>query len=124
MKYGKQITEEICKYLEQGMSQKDSCDLASIHVDTFHEWMKKPAFSEAIKKAELKCKQRNIGLIQRAAITTWQAAAWWLERRCSDEFALKTKLEHSGKIGSDETAEERAARRKDVQDFLASVGKI
>jgi hypothetical protein len=58
--------------------------------------MKKPEFSEAIKKAETDCKSRNIGIIQSAAIRTWQAAAWFLERRYHDEYALKNIEEHQG----------------------------
>lgn len=61
--------------------------------------MKKPDFSEPIKKAEATCKQRNIQLIQRAALTTWTAAAWWLERKYPKEFATRQRLEHSGPEG-------------------------
>ena len=92
MKYSPEIITEICRYLEQGMSQKDAAILSDINADTFYEWMKKPDFSDNIKKAEMKCKQRNVAIIQKAAINTWQAAAWWLERKLSDEFALKTKV--------------------------------
>lgn len=100
MKYCKEITEEICTLLSQGMGRVDAASLADINYDTFCQWMKKPEFSDAIKKAEMKCKQRNIALIQKAALSTWQAAAWWLERKCSEEFALKQKLEHMGKDGA------------------------
>ena len=53
--------------------------------------MQKPEFSEAIKTAEAKCKKFHIGIIKRAAEKTWQAAAWWLERKHSEEFGLKSK---------------------------------
>lgn len=96
MKYGKEITGQICAELEMGINRTDTCDIVGISYETFTQWMKKPEFSEAIKKAEGKCKARNIKLIQKAAITTWQAAAWWLERKHQDEFSLKQKVEHSG----------------------------
>lgn len=99
MKYGKEITEQICKTLSEGMGRVDSATLAGIHYETFTQWMKKPEFSDAIKKAETKCKQRNIAIIQKAALTTWQAAAWWMERKHPEEFALKRLLEHSGPEG-------------------------
>lgn len=99
MKYGKVITEEIARYLAQGVGRCDSSELSGISFETFTQWMKKPDFSEAIKKAEASCKHRNIALIQKAALTTWQAAAWWLERKYPNEFALKHKLEHSGDDG-------------------------
>lgn len=98
MKYGKAITEEIAKLLSEGSNRTDACVLAGISYETFTQWIKKPEFSEAIKKAEAICKQRNIKIIQRAAITTWQAAAWWLERRHFGEFALKQQHELSGSL--------------------------
>jgi hypothetical protein len=97
MKYSQEITEQICQHLSQGLGRVDTTDMVGISYETFTQWMKKPEFAEAIKRAEAKCKQRNIALIQKAAITTWQAAAWWLERKHRDEFALRT--EHTGRNG-------------------------
>lgn len=99
MKYSKEKTQEICKRLEMGDNQVDAAVLCDISEETFYQWMKKPEFSESIKKALLKCKSRNIQIIQKAAISTWQAAAWWLERKCSEEFAIKNVLKHEGKDG-------------------------
>ena len=62
-------------------------------------WLKKSEFCEAIKKAETECKARNINVVQKAAITTWQAGAWWLERKHRDEFALRQEI--TGKEGED-----------------------
>ena len=98
-KYNSEITDEICRYLRAGNSQKDSATLADISEETFYQWMKKPEFAEPIKKAEQECKARNIAIIQRAAEKTWQAAAWYLERRYNSEFALKQLNEITGKDG-------------------------
>jgi hypothetical protein len=98
MKYGKEITAKLGELLSQGMGRVDSCNLAGISYETFTVWMEKPEFSESIKKAETICKQRNIVRIQNASRQSWQAAAWWLERKYPDEFAMKTKMEHSGQI--------------------------
>lgn len=91
MKYGQQITDEICKWLRAGNNQEDSAILAGIAECTFYAWMKKPKFSEAIKKALVECKAKNIDIIQKAAQKTWQASAWWLERKYNEEFALRQK---------------------------------
>ncbi len=99
MKYSSEKTEEICKHLETGLRREDAWAFAGISEATFYEWLKKPEFSESIKKAELKNKQRNIVIIQNAAKKTWQASAWWLERKYPEEFALKQRLEHTGKNG-------------------------
>lgn len=100
MKYGKEITEHLAELLAGGMGRVDSCALAGISYETFTVWMeKKPEFSESIKKAEMICKQRNIARIQNASKKNWQAAAWWLERKHPEEFAIRQKLEHSGPNG-------------------------
>jgi len=98
MKYNEDIIKEICDNLKIGINRTDTCDLVGISYETFTVWMQKPEFSERVKKAEIECKKRNISIIQKAAINTWQAAAWWLERKYSEEFALKNLTEHSGKI--------------------------
>ena len=90
MKYNAKIVEEICKHLRMGMTQKDSCVLVGISGETFNQWKNnRPDFSDAVEKAQMDCKQRNIGIIQKAALTTWQAAAWWMERKHKDEYAQK-----------------------------------
>jgi hypothetical protein len=48
----------------------------------------------------MRCKERNIKIIQRAGIKSWTAAAWWLERKHPDEFAQRGKFEHTGKDGA------------------------
>lgn len=103
-KYSPELTQEICKWLRAGNNQKDSALLAGITEKSFYQWMQeKPAseFSEPIKKAEQECKARNIAIILKAAEKSWQAAAWYLERRYHDEFALKTVQEHIGKDGQE-----------------------
>ena len=99
MKYSKDIIIEICNYIKSGLSQKDSSELAGIDESTFYAWMKKnPSFKSQIKKAELKNKQRALILIQKAGEVSWQASAWYLERKYQDEFSLKQKIEHSGEM--------------------------
>lgn len=101
MKYSQEIIDEICKYLKAGNNQHDSAVLAGISDETFHVWRReKPEFSEALKKAEYECKARNIAFIQKAAEKSWQASAWYLERKYNDEFALKQINEVNG--GKDE----------------------
>ena len=95
MKYNQAIIDELCKYIKQGMTQKDAAILADINELTFYRWKKKyVSFASALKKAEMECKHRNIAIIQKAAITTWQAAAWFLERKYYEEFGQK--LQHRG----------------------------
>lgn len=98
MKYTKAIVNEICKYIREGMNVKDSCAMAGISKQTFYTWKKKPDFLDAIKRAELACKRRNIKVIQTASKKNWTAAAWWLERKYKDEFAAKEIQKHEGSV--------------------------
>lgn len=89
-KYSKEIIEEICKWLRAGNNITDACSLVGISRETYYEWQKVyPYASDATKKAEIECKARNIAIIQKAAQKTWQASAWYLERKYQNEFALK-----------------------------------
>lgn len=96
MKYSKARITEICQYIEQGSNYEDAAALAGIGESTFYDWKKeKPEFVEALKKAELKCKQRNIQVIQKAGKKNWTAAAWWLERKYPEQFAVRQKIDQT-----------------------------
>lgn len=99
MKFFPKIIKAICAHIEMGVTQRDAAALEDVAEDTFYTWMKKPEFSEPIKKARLLCKARNVKLISKAAITRWQAAAWSLERTYPEDYALRARLEHTGKGG-------------------------
>jgi hypothetical protein len=46
---------------------------------------------QAIQKAEADAVARNVAIVQKAASKSWQAAAWWLERRYHAEFGRKDR---------------------------------
>jgi len=97
MKYSKETTDDIVKWLKAGNNQKDSAALAGVSETQFYAWIQKyTEFAEAIKKAEKHCKARNIAIILKAAERNWQASAWYLERKFHNEYALKKVLEHVG----------------------------
>lgn len=56
-------------------------------------------FVEAVERAKATAEGRNVAIIQKAAITTWQAAAWWLERTRPKKFARLEKSEVTGPEG-------------------------
>lgn len=58
-KYSKEMVEQCAAWVREnglmeygGAMQKDFCAHFGIHIDTYYEWMKKPEFSETIKKAK------------------------------------------------------------------------
>lgn len=73
---------------------------------------------EGVKRAESEAVVRNVLLVSKAAETSWQAAAWWLERRYPQDWGRKDNLHLSGGLSLsakdqqqlDQAAEERARR--------------
>ena len=104
-KYCEEIKNDICKFIEEGNTYEDSAVLAGVSRSSFYSWYTEKHklfhkdFKEAVIKSEIICKRRNINVIQRASYKSWTAAAWYLERRYSDEYALKNINEHTGKNG-------------------------
>ena len=85
--------------LRGGNTRTASVGYGNIDYKTFLNWLRRGEdeeegiyvqFLQAVKKAEADAEVRNVALIQRAANDgTWQAAAWWLERRRPDRWALR-----------------------------------
>lgn len=60
-------------------------------------------FWQTIKKAEAEAEARNTALIQTQASKSWQAAAWWLERKFPDRWGRKDKVQLDGRMETIET---------------------
>lgn len=83
--------DSILKWVEMGSTYTDACRLEGIAYQTFLEWQDKfPEFTEALEKADALCKARRVARILAASKKSWQAAAWYLERRYKDEYSMKT----------------------------------
>lgn len=81
-KYNDELVSELIKYIELGNYYNTACQAVGISKETFYTWLKeKPDFSDSVKKAESKAIARNVMIIQKAASKSWQAAAWFLERK-------------------------------------------
>ena len=127
------MKDNLCELIAGGASKMDACALNDISSESFYNWQQPEVkdektgeliknkqyhseLADAIKKAEAKCKTRNIAIVQRAsaghkltrtrtlssgekvveeyweAKPQWTAAGWWLERKYRDEFALRQEL--------------------------------
>ena len=92
--------DRMCEALRAGNTRAASADYAGIGTSTLYRWLDRGQteeegiyreFRDAVKKAEADAEVRNVALIQRAANNgTWQAAAWWLERRRPGRWALRS----------------------------------
>lgn len=97
-KWSEEVVTRITQALRAGNTRRASCAYAGISEDTFAVWLKDiPEFSDAVKKAESDAEVRNVAIIQKAADTTWQAAAWWLERKHKAEWS--SRVEQTGADG-------------------------
>jgi transposase len=110
-----EITEIICQYIEKGNSIETAAQAVGICRKTFYNWLDRGEkeepefiqFTHNIKKARAKSEMRHVEVIEDAMDKSWQAAAWWLERRNRDKWGQHTeqKIEHTGKIDSNITYE-------------------
>ena len=99
------ITQIVKEALEDGQTIKTACQMSGICVSTFYQWMDKGEegreeyveFMETVKRAEPVIKKVLLDKIKNAE--QWQAAAWILERRFSDEWGKTDRLEISGRDG-------------------------
>ena len=100
------LQDDIVKRIRAGNYIKVSCRAVGISTSTYFDWLKKgekgtPPYSEflySIKKAEAEAQVNFVAVIARAAPESWQAAAWWLERRFPDLWGRREKIDLQGEI--------------------------
>jgi len=98
-KYTEQTVAKLLEALKGGNTRRASCAAAGIDQTTLANWLKEYSdFSYAVEKAEGEAELRNLAVIQDATKTTWQAAAWWLERKHKAEWS--SRVEQTGADGS------------------------
>jgi len=96
-KYTKERVQKIVDALHAGDGRVRAVNKAGIAYDTFMEWLRnKPEFSEAIKKAEEVGDDKIKDICKRRIIedSSWQSAAWWLERNFPDQYKNRTDNTH------------------------------
>jgi hypothetical protein len=112
LKYTEQNVDAFVKAIRMGMKIKNSCELIGISQETYFTWMKEhPEFSDSIKRARGERTQEALAIIRKAAIKSWQAAAWYLERTFPDQYGLKTQISGYLDGADDETLKKQRAQR-------------
>lgn len=67
---------------------------------TFYRWFEEDAaFRAAVEAAEAEAELRFTKIVAEAANGTWQAAAWWLERRRPADYRRRDGVELTGRDG-------------------------
>lgn len=84
----------ILEAISEGLTQREASILAGISEDTLSLWKRQDSdFSEQIRQKEIECKLGHIRNIKKASEKSWQASAWWLERKHKDEFSTKSNID-------------------------------
>jgi transposase len=90
--------------LRGGAYLETAAAMAGVHRDTLRIWLIKGAerpntpygeFARDAEKAMAESELRDLTLIGTAAQTQWTAAAWRLERRFPERYALRTKVDNT-----------------------------
>lgn len=86
-----ELEARIVAAIERGATRDTAAQEVGVNERTVYRWMargRKQAalaqfrqFRQAIKRAEAQAVLHFVGIIRDAAPKSWQAAAWWLERR-------------------------------------------
>jgi hypothetical protein len=88
--------EAILNALRTGCTRRAAAAVGGIHHSTLYEWMDHdPTLADTIERAEGEAEATFTAIVAKAAITSWQASAWWLERRKHQDFARREKVEMS-----------------------------
>lgn len=91
-----QVRAAIMDALRGGNTRTCAAEYAGISYDTFKRHFDADTeFGDAVKKAEAECEVRNVAMVLKAAPTTWQAAAWWLERARRTIWARSVNIDLS-----------------------------
>lgn len=119
-KWNKDRQTRIVDAIAAGNYPETAARLGGIGESTYYEWMAKGRsedlrreegndpdsdldwaveFFNGVQDAQAKAEARAVLLITRAAVGTWQAAAWWLERKYPSRYGRVVRNETSGPAG-------------------------
>lgn len=88
LKLDKETADRLCEAAEAGLKREACAHYAGIDPSTLYRWINfgregRPVYAEFYKRLELsraKAQRRLLDTIENAAMSSWQAAAWILER--------------------------------------------
>lgn len=107
-----QTKREICEYLAQGMSKKDSAVMAGIDESTFYRWLEKDAsFASQVQISILKYKHSLIQSINTNAARSASVALQILRTRWPEEWDPIFIARSEGNDG-------HAKRTQELQDIV------
>ncbi len=85
--------EAALEALRLGCTRQAAAAVAGVTRVTFWRWMQDVAFGNEVEKAEGQAEAAFTAVITRAVPKNWTAAAWWLERRRSEDYARRERVD-------------------------------
>ena len=80
--------------LRHGNTRRAAAGAAGVTHTTFYRWVDGDVtFRAAVEEAEHQAERMYLAAVESAIGDSWQAAAWWLERRKSDDYARRDKVD-------------------------------
>lgn len=93
-KYNTDRAGRILAALRAGNTRSAAAHAGGIDMGTLARWEKRFSdFAGYVRDAESAAERMMVGHIRQAALSDWRAAAFWLERRRSEDWGRKDRLE-------------------------------
>jgi hypothetical protein len=111
LKYTTETVERIIETLAAGNTRQAAAACGGIDLHTFARWVERFAsFASAVKSAEAQAEVAHVANIAQAAKGgTWQASAWWLERRQHAAWGKVDRVEIEIRRAAERVAQQTGA---------------
>jgi hypothetical protein len=119
-KLNKPTAKAIIDGVKIGVPGHIAAEAVGVDKTTYWKWLKRGEkskkglffdFFHQIKSAQYQSIKHAVVVMRTAMKDTWQAAAWWLERQCSEEFGKKVIIEPSAMEDLDLSNPDKALSR-------------
>lgn len=132
-----ELIKDFYKIISLGVYVKQACNYLSINSRYYYQWMahgekdeeagKETIYAHfylSMKKALDIAEVNAINQIQKATKNTWQAAAWYLERRAPDRWGRKDSVQYTGQIIENEKVSKKIEELLEDPDTIKKANEI
>ena len=109
--------------LRHGNTRRAAAGAAGVNATTLYRWMEDATFRNAVEAAEHAAERMYLAAVENAIGDSWQAAAWWLERRKNDDYARRDKVDMTVDVKA-EAKRIAAANGLDPDEVLAEAERV
>lgn len=132
-----ELIKDFYEVISLGVYVKQACNYLGVNVRYYYQWMahgekdeeqgKETIYAHfylAMKKALDIAEVNAINEIQKATKNTWQAAAWYLERRAPDRWGRRDSIQYTGQIIENEKISKKIEDLLDDPDTIQKANEI